>query len=424
MTLTRKELTMTPRMKPIKSESTELLDKLIKEHLAAGGKPQELLEKDGLLKQLVKGLVERCLEAEMETHLGYEKDERAGKSGDNRRNGCSGKTLQTEQGEVKIVVPRDRNGEFEPQIVGKHQTRISGLDEKILALYARGMTVRDIQSELQDLYGADVSPTLISNVTDGVMDEVRAWQSRPLDAVYPIVWFDALMVKVKDNQRVVNKAVYLALAVDVNGQKELLGIWISQNEGAKFWLSILTELKNRGVQDIFIACVDGLTGMEEAIQTAFPKTWVQLCIVHMVRNSVKYVSWKDRKELVADLKAVYNAPTEEAASAALEAFARKWDKKYPAISKSWRTHWAQVIPMFAFPGEIRKAIYTTNAIESVNMTLRKASRNHRIFPTDDALLKVMYLAIQNISKKWTMSIRDWRSAMSRFAIEFEGRVPS
>jgi putative transposase len=363
------------------------------------------------------------MEAEMDTHLGYEKDERAGKSGENRRNGYSGKTLLSEHGEIKIGVPRDRNGEFEPQVVPKNRSRVEGLDEKILALYARGMTVRDIQSELKDLYGADISPTLISNVTDAVMDEVRAWQSRPLDAVYPIVWFDALVVKVRDNQRVINKAVYLALAVDLTGHKELLGIWISPNEGAKFWLGILTELKNRGVQDFFIACVDGLTGMEEAIQTVFPKTWVQLCIVHMVRNSVKYVNWKDRKELIYDLKLVYNAPTEDAALIALDAFAAKWDKRYPSISKSWRAHWTQITPMFVFPEEIRKAIYTTNAIESVNMTLRKASRNHRIFPTDDSVLKVMYLAIQNISKKWTMSIKDWRSAMSRFAIEFEGRVP-
>lgn len=415
---------MTPRVEPLDDETTALLDKLIKQQLAEGKNPQELLQKGGLLKQLMKGLVERCLEAEMDTHLGYQKDERAGKSSDNRRNGYSGKTLLSEEGEIKIGIPRDRNGEFEPQIVRKHQTRLAGLDQKILALYARGMTVRDIQSELQELYGAEISPTLISNVTDAVVDEVKAWQSRPLDTVYPIVWFDALVVKVRENQRVINKAVYLALAVNTSGQKELLGVWISQNEGAKFWLSILTELKNRGVQDFFIACVDGLTGMEEAIQTAFPKTWVQLCIVHMVRNSTKYVSWKDRKELVEDLKTIYRAPTEEAAAGALDQFSTKWDKRYPMISKSWRGHWSQITPMFVFPEEIRRAIYTTNAIESVNMTLRKASRNHRIFPNDEAVLKVFYLAIQNISKKWTMSIKDWRSAMNRFAIEFEGRVPS
>jgi putative transposase len=418
---------MTPKIEPIDQEDrefTQALDKLIKQHLADGKHPKELLEKGGLMKNMIKQIVERCLEAEMETHLGYAKDERAGMSTENRRNGYSGKSLDTEHGEVRIGIPRDRNGDFEPKVVAKHQTRLGVIDDQILALYARGMTVRDIQSELKEIYGTEISPTLISNVTDAVMDEVKAWQNRALDAVYPIVWFDALVVKVRDNQRVINKAVYLALAVNAWGQKELLGIWISQNEGAKFWLSILTELKNRGVQDIFIACVDGLTGMEEAIQAAFPKTWVQLCIVHMVRNSVKYVSWKDRKELIADLKAVYNAPTEQAALAALDAFAGRWDKQYPMISKSWRTHWTQITPMFAFPDEIRKVIYTTNAVESVNMTLRKASRNHRIFPTDDAVFKVMYLAAQNIAKKWTMPLRDWRYAMSQFAIEFEGRIPS
>lgn len=418
---------MTPRIKPIidpiEEEYAQVLDKLIKQHLAEGKDPKEFLQQGGLMKNMIKQIVQTCLEAEMDSHLGYTKDERAGKSEENRRNGHGGKNLITDHGGVRIAVPRDRNGEFEPQMVAKHQRRLGGIDEKILALYARGMTVRDIQEELKELYGTEISPTLISNVTDSVMDEVKAWQSRPLDAVYPIIWFDALVVKVRENQRVINKAVYLALAVNTLGQKELLGVWISPNEGAKFWLGILTELKNRGVQDIFIACVDGLTGMEEAIQTAYPKTWVQLCIVHMVRNSLKYVSWKDRKELVEDLKAVYRAPTETTASAALDEFAAKWDKRYPTISKSWRAHWSQITPMFVFPEEIRRAIYTTNTIESVNMTLRKASRNHRIFPNDDAVLKVMYLAIQNISKKWTMSIKDWRSAMSRFAIEFEGRVP-
>ena len=419
---------MTPKIQPIKDpadqEFSQALEKLIKQHLADGKHPKELLQQGGLMKNMIKQIVETCLEAEMSTHLGYEKDERAGMSSENRRNGFSGKTLVSEHGEIEIGIPRDRNGGFEPKVVPKHQRRMEGLDEKILALYARGMTVRDIQSELKDLYGTEISPTLISNVTDAVMEEVKAWQTRPLDSVYPIVWFDALMVKVRDSQRVINKAVYLALAVNSWGQKELLGIWISQNEGAKFWLSILTELRNRGVQDIFIACVDGLTGMEESIQTAFPKTWVQLCIVHMVRNSVKYVSWKDRKELVRDLKTIYNASTEQAASTALDAFASRWDKRYPMISKSWRTHWAQITPMFAFPDDIRKVIYTTNAVESVNMTLRKASRNHRIFPTDDAVFKVMYLAAQNASKKWTMPLRDWRAAMSQFAVEFEGRLLS
>ncbi|MBK9280926.1 MAG: IS256 family transposase [Candidatus Obscuribacter sp.] len=401
-----------------------MLDAFIKDHLAQGKHPKELLAKDGLLGQLTKALVERCLEAEMDDHLGYEKNERTGRGGENRRNGYTKKTVITDQGDVTLGVPRDRNGDFEPQIVQKRQTRLEGFDDKVLALYARGMTVRDIQSQLKDIYGTEVSPALISNVTDAVMDEARAWQTRPLENVYPIVFFDALVVKVRENQRVINKSVYLALAVNTSGQKELLGIWISQNEGAKFWLGILTELKTRGVQDIFIACVDGLTGMDEAIQTAFPKTWVQLCIVHMVRNSLKFVSYKHRKEMAGDLKAIYRAVTEDEAASALEALAEKWDGRYPTVSKSWRTHWAKIIPMFAFPDDIRKVIYTTNAVESVNMTLRKASRNHRIFPNDEAVIKVMYLAGQLISRKWTMPLRDWGAAMNQFSILFEGRVPS
>lgn len=404
--------------------TTDMLDAFIKDHLAQGKHPKELLAKDGLLGQLTKALVERCLEAEMDDHLGYEKNERTGRGGENRRNGYTKKTVITDQGDVTLGVPRDRNGDFEPQIVQKRQTRLEGFDDKVLALYARGMTVRDIQSQLKDIYGTEVSPALISNVTDAVMDEARAWQTRPLENVYPIVFFDALVVKVRENQRVINKSVYLALAVNTSGQKELLGIWISQNEGAKFWLGILTELKTRGVQDIFIACVDGLTGMDEAIQSAFPKTWVQLCIVHMVRNSLKFVSYKHRKEMAGDLKAIYRAVTEDEAASALEALAEKWDGRYPTVSKSWRTHWAKIIPMFAFPDDIRKVIYTTNAVESVNMTLRKASRNHRIFPNDEAVIKVMYLAGQLISRKWTMPLRDWGAAMNQFSILFEGRVPS
>jgi putative transposase len=419
---------MTPRIEPLDDTEQELnavLNKLIKQHYADGKDPKALLQKGGLMKNMIKQIVETCLEAEMETHLGYAKDERAGMSDENRRNGYNQKTVTTsEQGNLTLSVPRDRNGDFEPHVVAKRQIRLEGFDDKILAMYARGMTVRDIQSQLKDIYGTDVSPTLISNVTDAVMDEVRAWQSRALDQVYPIVFFDALVVKVRDNQRVINKAVYLALAVNTSGQKELLGIWISQNEGAKFWLGILTELKNRGVQDILISCVDGLTGMDEALQAAFPKTWVQLCIVHMVRNSLRYVSYKHRKELAADLKAVYRAATESEAELALAKLSEKWDDRYPTVSKSWRTHWAKIIPMFAFPADIRRMIYTTNAVESVNMTLRKASRNHRIFPTDDAVLKVMYLAAQLISRRWTKPLLDWGSAMNQFTIEFEGRIPS
>ncbi len=405
------------------NQKRDLLDELIREHLAAGKHPRELLEEGGLLKQLTKQLVQKCLEAEMDTHLGYEKGEQAGKSAENRRNGYSKKTLQSEQGEVSIGVPRDRKGEFEPQIVAKHQTRLAGLDGKVLALYARGMTVRDIQAQLEEMYGVEISPALISNVTNAVLEDVKAWQNRPLDEVYPIVWFDALQVKVRHEQRVINKAIYLALAVNLSGQKELLGIWVSQNEGAKFWLSIFTELKNRGLKDVLIACVDGLTGLDEALVAAFPDVMVQTCIVHMVRNSTKFVSFKDRKELCADLKTIYRALDEKEALENLDAFCQKWDKKYSMIGKSWRMHWDKIIPMFLFPEEIRRTIYTTNAIESMNMTLRKASRNHRIFPDDDSAIKVMYLAARNISKKWTMPIRNWGIALNWFAVEFKGRVP-
>jgi len=407
----------------MQNKKRDLLDELIREHLAEGKNPKELLEEGGLLKQLTKQLVQKCLEAEMDTHLGYEKNERAGKGSENRRNGYSKKTLKSEQGEINLGIPRDRAGEFEPQIVSKHQTRLAGLDSKVIALYARGMTVRDIQAQLEEMYGVEISPGLISNVTNSVMEDVKAWQNRPLDAVYPIVWFDALQVKIRHEQRVVNKAIYLALAVTTEGKKEILGIWISPNEGAKFWLSVFTELKNRGLQDILIACVDGLIGLDEALLAAFPHVMIQTCIVHMVRNSTKYVSYKERKILCADLKTIYQAPDEKQALQALDQFTKKWDTKYPMIAKSWKKNWDKIIPMFLFPDEIRRSIYTTNAIESVNMTLRKASRNHRIFPDDESAIKVMYLAAQNISKKWTMPIRNWGVAFNWFAIEFKGRLP-
>jgi len=285
------------------------------------------------------------------------------------------------------------------------------------------MSVRDIQAQLSELYGAEVSPGLISNVTDGVIEEAKTWQARSLETVYPIVWFDALVVKVRENNRVINKAIHLALGVNLTGTKELLGLWIAQAEGAKFWLGVLSELKNRGVQDVLIACIDGLSGFAEAIETVYPETRVQLCMVHLVRNSLRYVCYKHRKEVAADLKLIYTAATEIEAELNLELFAEKWDTHYPTISKSWRNHWLQVIPMFVFPQDIRRAIYTTNAIESVNMTLRKVTRNHRIFPNDEAVLKVVYLAIRNIAKKWTMPIKDWKPALNRFAIEFEGRLP-
>jgi putative transposase len=397
----------------------ELIDELLKDYET----PQDILGEGGLLKELTKAVIERCLETELDTHLGYPRHGRKGNAAGNMRNGHSQKTLKGEQGHVDIEVPRDRQGSFEPQLVKKGQTRLEGFDDKILALYARGMTTRDIQAQLQELYGVEVSPTLISNVTEAIMDEVRQWQTRPLESLYPIVYVDCLVVNVRENQRVLNKALYLVLAVNLNGQKELLGMWLAQTEGAKFWLSVLTELQNRGVKDIFIACVDGLTGLPEAIETVYPQTRVQLCMVHLMRNSLRYVSHKHMKAVASDLKAIYSASTETEAEFNLELFAEKWDALYPSISKSWRAHWMRIIPLFAFPEDIRKVIYTTNAIESVNMTLRKVTRNHRIFPSDEAVYKVIYLAMRNIAKKWTMPIRDWKPALNRFALEFAGRFP-
>lgn len=397
----------------------ELIDELLKEYR----NPEDLMGEGGIFKQLTKALVERCLTAELDTHLEQEPLQAAPTSPKNRRNGHSKKTIKGEFGAAEISIPRDRHGEFEPILIAKGQTRFNGFDDKILSLYARGMTTRDIQAQIQDLYGVEVSHTLISNVTEAVETERKLWQNRSLDQIYPIVYLDAIVVKVRHEGRVINKAIHMALGVNLAGQKELLGLWMTQNESSKFWLSVLTELQNRGVKDIFIACVDGLTGFPEAIETVFPQTQVQLCIVHMVRNALSYVSYKDRRAVAAHLKTVYGASTETEAEQALVEFAERWDKQYPTISKSWMNHWGRIIPFFAFPADIRKAIYTTNAIESMNMTLRKVLRNHRSFPTDESVMKVIYLAIHNISKKWTMPIRDWKSALNRFAIEFEGRFP-
>jgi len=399
------------------------IDPRIVDYLVNSSKtPQELFGDNGVLKQLQKALMERVLEGELTTELGYEKHNSSGKNSGNSRNGYSSKTIQTTSGELDLKIPRDRNNAFEPMLIPKNQTRFDELDDKIISLYARGMTTRDIQAELQELYGVEISATLISNVTNEVLDEVKSWQNRPLDKIYPIVYFDALVIKVRQDKRVINKAFYLALGVNLSGQKELLGIWISQNEGAKFWLNVLTELKNRGVEDILIACVDGLTGFPEAIETVFPHTQVQLCIVHMVRNSLRYVGWKQRKAVATDLKTIYGANTLEAAELALSAFSEKWDKDFPSISKSWLTHWENITPFFQYPGDIRKVIYTTNAIESLNMSIRKVIKNKRMFPSDESALKQLYLALRNISKKWTMPIRNWGAAMNRFMIMFEERL--
>lgn len=400
--------------------SNELIDSLLADYK----KPEDLIGEHGLLKQLTKKLIERALEAEMAEHLGHARNQPVANPSGNTRNGKSKKTLKGEFGELPIDIPRDRFGHFEPQIIPKHQTRWSGFDDKILSLYARGMTVREIQSHLAEMYGAEVSPTLISSVTDAVIDEARAWQSRPLDALYPIVYLDCIHVKVRDAGTVRAKAVYLALGLNLSGEKELLGIWIAQAEGAKFWLHVVTELKNRGVQDIFIACVDGLKGFPEAIEAAYPKAAVQLCIVHLVRYSLNYVSWKLRKAVAADLRLVYAAATVEQAEARLAEFEAKWGADYPPIIKSWKANWPRVIPFFDYPPEIRKIIYTTNAIESVNMGLRKITKNRGSFPSDEALLKLFYLALMNISQKWTMPLQNWKAALNRFSIQFEERMPS
>jgi len=375
---------------------------------------------------LTKVTVEAALNVELDEHLGYDKHH----SSDNKnsRNGRTHKTLRTSEGQFELATPRDRDGSFEPKLVKKQQTRFTAMDDKILFLYARGMSTRDIVVTFKEMYGADISASLVSKVTDAVIEEVIEWQSRPLESVYPIVYLDCIVVKIRQDKRVINKSVYLALGINMEGHKELLGLWFSENEGAKFWLNVLTELQNRGVQDILIACVDGLKGFPDAINTAFPDTQVQLCIVHMVRNSVKYVPWKDYKPVTADLKQIYQSVTEDEALLALDQFAERWDDRYPQISKSWRAHWQNLNTLFNYPPDIRRAIYTTNAIESLNSVIRKAIKKRKLFPTDDAAMKVIYLAIQQASKKWTMPIRNWKPALNRFTpfgysvIEFEERL--
>jgi len=399
--------------------TTDLIDCLLADYK----KPEDLIGENGLLKQLTKALVERALQAEMTEHLGHDKHKTVTNASGNARNGKSRKTLKGEFGELPIEIPRDREGSFEPRIISKHQTRWAGFDDKILSLYARGMTVREIQQHLTEMYGAEVSPTLISTVTDGVMDEVKQWQSRPLDAVYPVIYLDCIHAKVRDAGSVRAKAIYLAIGISMEGHKEILGLWIAQTEGAKFWLSVVTELKNRGVQDIFIACVDGLKGFPEAIETVYPHAIVQLCIVHMVRNSLNYVGWNKRKEVAADLRLVYSAATIDEAEQALADFEDKWNNAYPPIALSWRNNWQRIIPFFDYPPEIRRIIYTTNAIESVNMSLRKVSKSRGSFPNDEAVIKLYYLALSNIAKKWSMPLRDWKPALNRFTIQFNERMP-
>ena len=392
-----------------------LLDELLEEHQS----PEEILGESGLLKQLSKRLIERALAGELKAHL----KEQAEAGQNNSRNGHSKKTVQSNHGEMELSIPRDRQGSFEPVLVRKHQRRIAELDEKILALYARGMSTRDISAQLEELYGAKVSASLISEVTDSVLEEVKAWQTRPLDEVYPIVYLDALYVNIKVSGRISKRAVYVALGIDREGEKHLLGLWIgeAEAEGAKFWLRVLTELKNRGLKDILIACCDGLTGFPDAIQAVYPQTQVQLCIVHLMRNCLKYVPWKDKKQVAADLKPIYQAATIEEAERALDAFSQEWDDLYPAISQIWLRHWEHVIPIFDYPMAIRRVIYTTNAIESLNRSFRKIIKTKAVFPDEESVFKLLYLSMKNIIKKWNRPIRDWTAAASHFAILFPER---
>ena len=379
--------------------------------------PEDLNEFSQMLKKIT---VEAALNAEMDEHLGYEKHQKSTLS--NSRNGKTRKRVKTEDGEFELNTPRDREGSFEPQLVKKHQSRFTSMDDKILWLYAQGMSTRDIVNAFDEWYGADISPTLVSRVTNAVIEEVVEWQSRPLDAIYPIVYLDCIVIKIRQDKRVINKSIFLALGINTDGHKELMGMWIAENEGAKFWLNVLTELQQRGVEDILIACVDGLKGFPDAINTVFPQTNIQLCIVHMVRNSLKFVSWKDYKAVTADLKRIYRSSTEDEALLELERFGTTWDAQYPQIAKSWANHWDNLNTLFNYPEDIRKAIYTTNAIESLNSVIRQALKKRKIFPSDDSARKMVYLAIKEASKKWTMPIRNWRQAMSRFIIEFGDRI--
>jgi putative transposase len=395
----------------------KVLDELIKDYK----KPEDLIGETGLLKQLTKALIERALDAELTQHLGYEKHDPAGYHSGNSRNGASAKTVQGEFGEITIETPRDRNASFEPQILKKHQKRFDGFDDKILSMYARGMTTREIQGHLEEMYGVEVSPTLISEVTDGVMEEVKAWQNRPLEPLYAILYLDALYVKMRHEGRVENRAVYVCIGVDMDGRKDVLGLWTSGNEGAKFWLGVLTELKNRGVRDVLIACVDGLKGFPQAIESVFPETRVQLCIVHLVRASLNYVNWRERKQVAADLKLIYRAATEAQAEQELKEFTAKWGSKYQAIGRLWKENWARVIPFFEFPAEVRRVIYTTKAVESLHMSLRKIIKTRGSFPSEEAAMKLLYLALRNVIAKWE-TIQHWKAALNHFQILWGERI--
>jgi putative transposase len=399
--------------------TNEMLDELI-----GNAKTQEdVFGQDGLLKNLSKRLLERMLEAEMTHHLGYEKYATEGQNSGNSRNGKTKKTVTTGSGKIELEVPRDRTSEFQPILVEKRQSRLQGLDNQVLSLYGKGMTVRDIQEHVSELYGTDVSAALISTITDSVLGEVTEWRNRPLDKLYPIVFIDGFVVKARLDSVVGNRTVYVIYGITLEGKKEVLGLYLGEAEGAKFWLYVLTELKNRGLEDIFILCADGLKGLPEAVEATFPKAIFQTCIVHMVRHSLNYVPYQEKKAVAADLKKIYQSNTMELASESLDEFEMTWGEKYPAIVKSWRNNWEKIIPFLQFPKEIRTVIYTTNIVESLNSTLRKAVRNRGHFSTEDGVMKVLYLAIRGVSKKWTMPIRDWKQALNHFAIMFSDRFP-
>lgn len=403
-------------------QEKDALDNIIDQLDLNGVTQEELFGEDGLVKALTSRILNKALQAEMDNHLGYQKNDCAGNNSGNNRNGYSTKKVMTQDQEVELSIPRDRNGEFSPVLVPKYEKRLPIFNEQIIALYSSGMTVRDIQAHLQDMYGVEVSAELVSRVTDSILTEVREWRNRPLSPVYPIVYLDALLVNSREGGKNQNKALHIALGINMEGHKEVLGFYLGDNEGAKFWMGVLTDLKNRGVEDIFIACMDGLTGFPDAVRAVFPKTKVQLCIVHMVRNSTKFVSYKDLKAVCRDLKKVYSASTEEEALLNLEDFGGTWNSKYPMIQKSWEAHWEDLVEFFKYPEEIRRIIYTTNAIESLNFSLRKVTKNRAAFPTDDSIYKIMYLAINKASKKWTMPIRNWGVALNQFSIMFEERV--
>ncbi len=398
--------------------SNAVIDEMIKGYK----NPEDIIGPDGLLKQLTKAIVERMLEAEMDHHLGYDKHSAKGNNTGNSRNGHSSKSVITDTGVIDLAVPRDRNGEFSPMVVEKGQRRFTGFDDKIISMYGLGLSTRDITLHLKEIYGADVSPDLISRVTDGIREEVDEWQQRPLLPVYSIVYFDALWVKVREDNRVINKAVYVALGVDLDGKKDVLGLWIDSSEGARFWMKVIGEIQHRGVNDILIACVDGLKGFPEAIEAVFPLTQVQVCIVHMIRNSFQFVPRKNSKEFMSDLKEIYQAPSEATGLQALDSFSAKWKGTYPTVVKSWQNNWTRLSVMLDYPEAIRKLIYTTNPIESLNASLRKVTKNKRMFPNDDAVFKQLYLAVTRRVESWTGGILGWREIRNQLNIIFTGRV--